>query len=48
MPPSNFTYDVHDTLESKVTAERERALESHNRHPDEEFKYYRIYMLTPS
>ena len=24
------------------------ALEWTNRHPDEEFKYYRVYMLTPS
>jgi len=28
--------------------ERGIALEAENRHPDEEFKYYRVYMLTPS
>ena len=28
--------------------ERGIAPDSHNRHPDEEFKYYQVYMLTPS
>ena len=28
--------------------ERGIALERTNRHSDEEFKYYRVYMLTPS